>query len=450
MAKDTYNWAEKSLIQVAKAKGGAAIAEWDRGNRLRGIIVNQLAGDNGIRAMLYKRFGPKYTSATAVNAASDIKQRSRESCAQFLDRVVLAVNKQNFIVGEADKQTEVYKVVFDAAIISHFGAGLRDDISKVVLGSADAPNTVAAMLNAAEAVEAEQAKVGAPGTSALAVQEEDHTADPLQDLTERFEELVAAIGFRGRKPFDKSKVRCYNCDKNGHFQNECPESRRTPRSTTTHSKPRTPARRPNKAKRRPQYAVQEEEEAPEEEFAEEYESEEEDSGNYQGRLTLAQFFIPAAIMSFWTVMSCCFTSPKPESRPCKVVTIHGNKVRALLDTGSSISLINSTLKPKLLNKGSNAARSPMVKLGGAGGKELTNSGCYSLQCLLGQKSYWHNFTFIDNLQVPCILGMDILLPKPTSPSTQDGRLSLLGALNRQRLLPVPLKWWYYNPTQRLN
>ena len=228
--------------------------------------------------MLNKRFGPKYDSATAINAVSDLKQRSRELCAQFLDRVVLAVNKQNFNMGEADKQTEVYKAVFDAAIISYFGAGLRDDISKVVLGSADAPNTVAAMLDAAEAVEAEQDKVGAPGTSALAVQEEDYTADPLQDLTERFEELVAAIGFRRRKPFDKSKVRCYNCDKNGHFQNECSEPRRTPRSTSTQSKPRTPARRPNKAKRRPQYAVQEEE-APEEEFAEEYESEEEDSGN---------------------------------------------------------------------------------------------------------------------------------------------------------------------------
>ena len=238
---------------LAKAKGGAAIAEWDQGNRLRGITVTDWAGDNGFRAMLYKRFGPKYTSATTVNEVSDLKQRSRESCAQFLDHVVLAVNKQNFNVGDADKQTQVYKTVFDAAIISHFGAGLRDDISKVVLGSADAPNTVSAMLDAAEAVEAEQAKVGAPGTLALAVQEEETKPDPLQDLTERFEELVAAIGFRRRKPFDKSKVCCYNCDKNGHFQNECPEPRRVPRSSTTPSKPKPNARRPPKTRRRPQY-----------------------------------------------------------------------------------------------------------------------------------------------------------------------------------------------------
>ena len=213
-----------------------------------------------------------------MNAVSDLKQRSRESCAQFLNPVVLAVNKQNFNVGDADKQTEVYKTVFDAAIISHFGAGLRDDISKVVLGSADAPNTVSAMLDAAEAVRAEQAKVGALGTSALVVQEEEPELDPLQDLTEPFDELVATIGFRHRKPFDKSKVRCYNCDKNGHFQNECPEPRRVPRTTTAPSKPKLTTRHPNKARRRPEYAVQEEGE-PEEEYAEEYESEEEETGN---------------------------------------------------------------------------------------------------------------------------------------------------------------------------
>ena len=229
--------------------------------------------------MLYKRFGPKYTSATAVNAVSDLKQRSRESCAQFLDRVVLAVNKQNFNVDAAAKQTNVYKAVFDAAIISHFGAGLRDDISKVLLGSADAPNTVAAMLDAAEAVEAEQAKVGAPGTSALAVQEEEGSANPLQELTERFKELVAAIGFRRRKPFDKSKVRCYNCDKTGHFQNECPEPKRSLRSTSTSAKAKPAPKRSVRPRRRPQYAVQEEEEVPEEECAEEYESKEENPGN---------------------------------------------------------------------------------------------------------------------------------------------------------------------------
>ena len=119
-------------------------------------------------------------------------------------------------------------------------------------------------------------------------------------------------------------------------------------------------------------------------------------------------FSPGDNNELLAVMSCCFTSPKPESRPCKVVTINGHKVRALLDTGSSISLINSSLKKHLLPQGSNMAKAPMVKLCGAGGKELTNLGCYSLHCSLGKNNYWHNLTFIDKLQQPCIIGMDLL------------------------------------------
>ena len=113
-------------------------------------------------------------------------------------------------------------------------------------------------------------------------------------------------------------------------------------------------------------------------------------------------------MSFWTVLLCCFSSRKPKSRPCKEITINGYKVRALLDTDSSISLINSWLKKTLISKGSNMTKAPLVKLCSAGGKELTNSGCYSLNCSLGQNKCWHNLTFIGNLQVPCIIGMDLL------------------------------------------
>ena len=92
----------------------------------------------------------------------------------------------------------------------------------VNIGQADAPNTVQGMLEAAKAVEAEQAKIGNPGTSALAVTEEVDM-DPLANLTARFDELVAAIGYKRRWPYDKSKAKSYNCNKLGHFRNECPE-----------------------------------------------------------------------------------------------------------------------------------------------------------------------------------------------------------------------------------
>ena len=100
----TYNWTVDSLVQVAKAKGGSKVAEWDRGNRLRGQILDCWGDAGGFRAALHGRFGPKYTSATAVNAVADLKMRSKESFASFLDRVVLAVDKQHFNITAAQKR----------------------------------------------------------------------------------------------------------------------------------------------------------------------------------------------------------------------------------------------------------------------------------------------------------------------------------------------------------
>ena len=104
------------------------------------------------------RFGPKHTSATAILAVSELKQRSSESCADFMDRVLLAVDRTHYSLTPAQKQADGYRQVFTSAAIMHFGAGVRPDIGKVILAQADPPANIADMLAAAEAVEAEQAK----------------------------------------------------------------------------------------------------------------------------------------------------------------------------------------------------------------------------------------------------------------------------------------------------
>ena len=144
------------------------------------------------------------------------------------------------------------------------------------------------MLQAAEAVEAELAKIG---TSALAVQEETPTpteGDQLMDLTEAIEEICAAIGLKRRRPFDKSRSKCYNCYKFGHFQNKCPEPRRQPFRGTNPSAPTSgapPARRSSAPRCRwNQKAVDEcPEVQPEEDDHEALHPDSLKSGNYQGR-----------------------------------------------------------------------------------------------------------------------------------------------------------------------
>ena len=231
-AQVTYNWAVDAQIQVAKSKGGSALAEWDRGNRLRGITLAAWEGPGGFRAAIVKRFGPKYTSATAVKAVVDLKQRSGESCATFLDRVVLAIDKQHFNVTAAQKREAGYRAVSEAAIMSHFGAGLRDDIKRVILGAAEPPTSVADMLSAAEAVEAETSRPGPPGASALAIgaaendTEDVNVEEHLAFIDSKVEELVAAVAQFRRKPFNKQNIQCFNCQKYGHFRNECKEPQR--------------------------------------------------------------------------------------------------------------------------------------------------------------------------------------------------------------------------------
>ena len=142
-----------------------------------------------------------------------------------MDRVLLAVDRMHFSVTAQDKTQPGYQRVFTSSTLMHFGAGVRPEIGKVILGRAVAPASISDMLTAAEAVEAELMKKGAPGSSALAVSsKEPQPLDDLDDLTRQvvnLTEAVSAIASSSKKPFDFSKIKCYRCGRYGHFQNRC-------------------------------------------------------------------------------------------------------------------------------------------------------------------------------------------------------------------------------------
>ena len=126
-----------------------------------------------------------------------------------MDRVLLAVDRMHFNVTAAQKQEAGYRCVFASSVLMHFGAGMKSDIGKIILGQAEPPATIAYMLTAAEAVEAEQSKRGSPGDSALAVSEgsEESSEDPSEleshsRQVERLTDLVGAIAAAAKKPFD--------------------------------------------------------------------------------------------------------------------------------------------------------------------------------------------------------------------------------------------------------
>ena len=175
-------------------------------------------------------------------------------------------------------------MVYDAAIKSHFGVGLRDDISKVILGAANLPQTVADMLTAVEAVEAETSIMGPPGAYALAVASIDPSdgsyEETLSGLDAKAEELMAAISRFRSRPFKKTKILCYNCNKYGHFKNECKEPLRVA-PTTGNRTAGAPQPRCRQSNWRSQNAV---EDQPPEEEATEPHQEDEVAGNFGYRV----------------------------------------------------------------------------------------------------------------------------------------------------------------------
>ena len=103
-ARDAYDWPIDSLVGVAKSRGGPKIAEWLRGKRLQGTTFQVWGTNAGLKKALMTRFGPKHTSATAILAVSELKQRSSEPCADFMDQVLLAVDRTHYNLTPAQKQ----------------------------------------------------------------------------------------------------------------------------------------------------------------------------------------------------------------------------------------------------------------------------------------------------------------------------------------------------------
>ena len=102
-----------------------------------------------------------------------------------------------------------------------------------------------------------------------------------------------------------------------------------------------------------------------------------------GKLTgkdYARYPLPHRITDFWTVLSaCCATTPPASHRPAALIRVNTVPVKALFDTGSTITLMNSNFKTNILGALPHSAQiAPQPSLCGADGLTLSTAGTYSL------------------------------------------------------------------------
>ena len=107
-----------------------------------------------MRPAFLTRFGPKYTTGGAVAAIADLKQRSGETVGGFLDRVKIAVDMLHYNVEEANRD-QAFRDGYTRLVIAQFGSGVNAEIRQQIFGVPNPPETIAAVLAAATAVENE-------------------------------------------------------------------------------------------------------------------------------------------------------------------------------------------------------------------------------------------------------------------------------------------------------
>lgn len=135
------------------------VANWIRGEQAAGATYTSWtavdAGQQTLRPAFQARFGLVYTTSGAVSAIADLKQRSPENAAAFMDRVKIAVDMLNYNVPEA-KRNAAFRQGCALLVVAQFGGGLQEDLRAKVCGVPNPPVTIEAALTAASAAEAEK------------------------------------------------------------------------------------------------------------------------------------------------------------------------------------------------------------------------------------------------------------------------------------------------------
>ena len=203
-ARGQFQWNYDTTIAAVIYRMVGTAQDWIRGKKMMGTAYNGEAGWTTLKQAMLDRFSPVITSATAVDAVKDLRQHHDESVSEFFDRIIHALDRKNHTYTAAQKKQEAYLNGFRADLVTFFLGGLREAISKKVMGVPEPPNTPDAALQAARAAEAAEARQKVPIMAVENPELEEYEVDAVQ----------------------RRKTQCFNCQGYGHWSRECPSPRK--------------------------------------------------------------------------------------------------------------------------------------------------------------------------------------------------------------------------------
>ena len=227
-----WNNEQKARLGMIKLDGPAA--DWIRAEKIMGNLpdswddVEAAVGPPVVRAAIgihnriKNRFGKTKTTATAVDAIMNLRQKQGESVSTFYDRVRLAVDEKNYKTTEAEKTVAAYQKSLAEDTKIFLLAGLKDDLRNRVLGVPNPPDSLTDVMTILRAAEAE---IGASKHVNIMMNE---TNNDQTDNERQVAQLNTRGNFRGRTrgTTPLSAITCFNCNNKGHYQSECRQPNR--------------------------------------------------------------------------------------------------------------------------------------------------------------------------------------------------------------------------------
>ena len=233
---NAFGWTDHQTAAMVQTRLGGAAARW-----LRSALKTEAANEHldrwendgeitGLKEAILNRFRENVNERGAVEAVMGLQQRSGELVVDFFDRVVLAMDRKNYV--QKDKEDPAYREALKRECFTFFAAGLQDDIRLQAMGGPNPPVTAEGLLTAARNAETERRRNKKPKQILQLDEGEKKEEDAYGALTARVDALAARFKRSGGAAAPQL---CYNCDGSGHFAAACPEPPRRPRHQATPS-----------------------------------------------------------------------------------------------------------------------------------------------------------------------------------------------------------------------
>ena len=220
-----FNWDDASTSAATQSRMQGAAASWLQSEMILGRKYPAFAGDNGLRQALLKRFAEQITQLSAIKALKEITQKKGESIDEFRDRLMVALDRKNFHIPDAEKEGEEYKRNIQSELFSFMGAGMLDEVRTRTMATPRPPTNADELVVAARAVECELLNCTSKQTYAV------------DDLKNEIETIVAEVLKKssGQDKSDRKKqatnvsatTRCYRCQGFAHMAADCPSKHKT-------------------------------------------------------------------------------------------------------------------------------------------------------------------------------------------------------------------------------